>query len=1099
MFHVRNSSLGGIFFLENDGVPVAVVTQFSEPIVDGSLCVDRVNENLYILRDQVWELLGGASTSSVINNNVIASNYNSIINASTSGTLLTGTLYSFQYQNIHLIPGTNVLNIDSPDYVLKQETFLATATSPTTIDKKVFSVQHPTDEIEFDIFDNVAEDGSSGRTGKVYRRIDTVLRRDTPYDHRATYFRRTNLDTSSYTNYSTSGGATEYNIAYNEGTNFYRQEDQILYTTLREIVEKENFEFNQFLSKKTFPNYKKFASYTDFDNTLPFDASMNEDVLTFESNETTDIYIESSKDFGLNNHYNDVVFYGTCSNIKLSGFVRSSTFDNSSNVELQKDAFGMIISDSNNIIGETTLNTILLNSNNINLIIKYDKTIQIDNRTYINNSTNVDIGKNAVGNCIIYSSNVDIRDESKGNVSTVCKNVSIKKECFNNYFESIDTIHLSDKCINGRILSDLYYLVGIYGDGAWNGLYGNLYGCTDLEHFCSHDIRLDSGCEDITVYEYAKKLRLGKYCKMVSIQRCDDLTIGDNLTKAYISRGEKSIIGEGCSRIFVQIFESTIENYCNEIEESFIYNSTIKKGTSILSRSTVHGSTINNTGINNGIFNCLISGSKIEHTFDKVLPGGANRYTNYYDTAGAVLPVYTETYGLDILPRKYAMVDTQIMDSVVINCTLTSNSNDISDVTDIQPYLTSNTIMDTKLRIQGNYMEGTRLNIKSSNIQSVDIVGSIDNIDYTFTTPPDPDLTANGLGMILYRVNIPKAIYRSSLILYRSILHDVTFLNSVNHSYRRTSVQHVVFDSNVAPDPSSPGTPGQFDEHMTYYNNCYIDSANIKVMRSQGKAVYEKSFITKSIIYLGGFENMEAHDEFNASTCGTAGTSFCDIATPANYNVSMDIRDSLIHCHTFKIKKLNKKILFRNSNIVNADTVILNGDVKECTFSNFMKLLTVESDVSNLNIVSGEDEIIVGGESNSTKIDFKDPVSGTNFRQTFVDNSGFLKTFTTEYRELTHNVGVAVDYDLLNQPMQNVKILTDNSANFRINLTNPFPSGDYNVMVEAGVGNLAVEIYDNDNATLIDTLTIVNNGAKGIFNIRYIDSSIGYLVKLTEY
>lgn len=55
MKHIRNS-IKGVYFLEHKGVPTATLTDFAEPIANGSLCVDRNNQNLYILKANVWTL-----------------------------------------------------------------------------------------------------------------------------------------------------------------------------------------------------------------------------------------------------------------------------------------------------------------------------------------------------------------------------------------------------------------------------------------------------------------------------------------------------------------------------------------------------------------------------------------------------------------------------------------------------------------------------------------------------------------------------------------------------------------------------------------------------------------------------------------------------------------------------------------------------------------------------------------------------------------------------------------------------------------------------------------------------------------------------------
>lgn len=58
MKHIKNSIKGSVYLLEHAGVPVALSTDFSEPIKNGSLCVDITNQDLYILRNNIWVKMG---------------------------------------------------------------------------------------------------------------------------------------------------------------------------------------------------------------------------------------------------------------------------------------------------------------------------------------------------------------------------------------------------------------------------------------------------------------------------------------------------------------------------------------------------------------------------------------------------------------------------------------------------------------------------------------------------------------------------------------------------------------------------------------------------------------------------------------------------------------------------------------------------------------------------------------------------------------------------------------------------------------------------------------------------------------------------------
>lgn len=57
MQHVR-SSIKGVFILQHEGVPTSLVTDFNEDVIEGSLCVDNLNGNLYILKSGIWIKVG---------------------------------------------------------------------------------------------------------------------------------------------------------------------------------------------------------------------------------------------------------------------------------------------------------------------------------------------------------------------------------------------------------------------------------------------------------------------------------------------------------------------------------------------------------------------------------------------------------------------------------------------------------------------------------------------------------------------------------------------------------------------------------------------------------------------------------------------------------------------------------------------------------------------------------------------------------------------------------------------------------------------------------------------------------------------------------
>jgi len=58
MKHIKNSIKDGLFLLEHSGIPIAILTDFNENISNGSLCVDKTNQDLYILKSGAWVKYG---------------------------------------------------------------------------------------------------------------------------------------------------------------------------------------------------------------------------------------------------------------------------------------------------------------------------------------------------------------------------------------------------------------------------------------------------------------------------------------------------------------------------------------------------------------------------------------------------------------------------------------------------------------------------------------------------------------------------------------------------------------------------------------------------------------------------------------------------------------------------------------------------------------------------------------------------------------------------------------------------------------------------------------------------------------------------------
>ena len=144
------------------------------------------------MKDIVESLWGGGT----IINDVV---YADLVSDMQLNQLVAGDIYKFTYQCVHKMPHTSVLNIDSPNYVSNTETFYAKALDNNRLSPVVVSSENPKDLILFDFTKNLAEDGSTARTGKVIYRKDQEKNLETAYDFRGVYFRRYAIDYGSYT------------------------------------------------------------------------------------------------------------------------------------------------------------------------------------------------------------------------------------------------------------------------------------------------------------------------------------------------------------------------------------------------------------------------------------------------------------------------------------------------------------------------------------------------------------------------------------------------------------------------------------------------------------------------------------------------------------------------------------------------------------------------------------------------------------------------------------------------------------------------------------------------------------------------------------
>lgn len=114
MIHIRNSKPNSIFLLEHEGVPTSLLTDFNETIIDGSLCVDVTNQNMYLLKSGIWTLIGNSGDISSTSGNGLSSigNIIELGGELNKNTVINGTNFNitFNVNDFVVNAGTNSID-----------------------------------------------------------------------------------------------------------------------------------------------------------------------------------------------------------------------------------------------------------------------------------------------------------------------------------------------------------------------------------------------------------------------------------------------------------------------------------------------------------------------------------------------------------------------------------------------------------------------------------------------------------------------------------------------------------------------------------------------------------------------------------------------------------------------------------------------------------------------------------------------------------------------------------------------------------------------------------------------------------------------------
>jgi hypothetical protein len=473
--------------------------------------------------------------------------YGDFLSAKAANELIPGSLYSVLYQGKNVIPGTAVINTNSPDYVPVQETFIFQAISTSKINPLVRSLENENDIILWDTNNNTTEDSAEARTGKVYYRHDVVNSLSAHYDFRSVYFRIGEIET---------GGSIP---TWASGLDWNRNEMVIYNSELRRAsygltnntaVDTQNWQ----QCSKTVPSkwlWKDDASYLN--NTIPRESSTVTDRLTFTGS-SANIHIGPTTQ---NDGYNNICF-SSCYNIILPKDCYDCYIESSYNVNVSNSINNSLIGIARNTDIKSSSESYLWNciDSNIGDLIntsisgftdsKLGLGAEGDNMTYIQKS---DIGNECLNTSIHYLTNCSFGNNAELNVLR-----NVDQSTFGEYFKSNTFVGLKNITADNNI------------DGCVMDSSANVYNIFSK-------ITLKNGCANITIDENTNtsNVTFGEACSNIDIlgtSTLTDVTFGNGCSNIAIS-GNSNIFqtsfGIKCSGITVTggwAYQSSIGNNC---------------------------------------------------------------------------------------------------------------------------------------------------------------------------------------------------------------------------------------------------------------------------------------------------------------------------------------------------------------------------------------------------------------------------------------------------------------------------------------------------------------------------------------------------------
>jgi hypothetical protein len=361
--------------------------------------------------------------------------YDVLISAINTGRLTRGASYQMEYETIHRIKNTTVINTGTKEHLI------LFATSDHTISDQAWSVEHPNDVITYDYTKNLAEDGHTQRPGLITRRIDPNNDVDIPLDYQTYKSRRFAIDPAG-TNYS--GAPYTHNSgAYLPAEIAISAVDHKLYinmtgTNTATDPSLDTVNWIIFLDIVAYPHIfvgdgQIFCGYM---NPICINNNDYADLLTFNGGTAKGVHIGVGGE--------DNVFFGDAT-VNLLSNNYSNTFINSGNggfIKMGSNLDHYIISDCINIdFGDGSNSNIVVNSSFIRCVEWNIYNVIVD-------AWGDSLGSEMGANYLFSTQGNVLGIGTSFNVLTKSNNNKIGNNCNSNKYLSADNNTIGDNCDN---------------------------------------------------------------------------------------------------------------------------------------------------------------------------------------------------------------------------------------------------------------------------------------------------------------------------------------------------------------------------------------------------------------------------------------------------------------------------------------------------------------------------------------------------------------------------------------------------------------------------------------------------------------------------